>query len=172
VSKQDLVRQVIRRLQGAQLEWETTKMRALVAGIAPASEEKFQIRSGGKELRRLTFRFVEGISCSVYNRPDSEEVVSWVEFTVNVFDAPRWRWNEWTEKAAEFRTLFDETVEDAATILGRPGFLGGYRDEGYPRDEGAVILAAWPVNNGELRVALRHEDRDVPMRLCITLKPQ
>jgi hypothetical protein len=96
-----------------------------------------------------------------------------MEFTLDVFDAPlNWGWGEWKEKESEFRQKFEETVKEAVTILGQPRFVGGYKDSGYPMEEGAVRVADWPLNNADMRIAIRHEDREVPIRLCITLRQQ
>jgi len=170
MNKKGRVTTISRQLKSVRLEWETAKMRTLISALCPRSEEKLHIRSGGKDQRRMTFK-CQDFTCSIYNEPDSVDRVSWVEFTLDFFDAPLdWGWDEWKEKEQEFQEKYKETVEEAMATLGSPNFSGGYGIDGYPEDDDAVILALWSLTNGEVRIALRHEDREVPIRLCITLR--
>jgi hypothetical protein len=164
------VTKIVRQLHGERLGWATEEMRTVISALAPLSEESFHVRSGGRDLSRVTFAF-EDFTCSIYSEPDSVDKASWVEFALDVFDAPLdWGWNEWEAKEREFRQRFEEAVKEATAVLGLPEFVGGYGNKDYPEDEGALILALWTVNNGQLMIALRHEDREVPIRLCITLR--
>jgi hypothetical protein len=78
---------------------------------------------------------------------------------------------EYEQKANEFEQKFRAAVAAGMRILGPPAFNDGVGCDGFPDDQDAVWLALWPSVDSRLMIEQKHEDKELPARLCIVVAP-
>jgi len=118
---------------------------------------------------RSTYETPEGPHWSLYGEGDLAE---FVEITLEAFRDPHLLSEaEYEQKTDAFRQEFRTAVAIGTRILGPPAFNDGVGRDGSPEDQDAVWLALWTSGNSRLMIEQKHEDRELPMRLCIVIAP-
>jgi hypothetical protein len=52
-----------------------------------------------------------------------------------------------------------------------PIFNGEIGDAGFPKDQESLVCALWKLNHARLMLQVKHEDADLPIRLCLVINP-
>jgi hypothetical protein len=118
---------------------------------------------------RSTYETPEGARLSLYSEGD---LADFVEITLEAFEDPHLLTEgEYEQKANEFLQKFRVAVATGTRILGPPAFNDGVGRDGFPEDQDAVWLALWPAGNSRLMIEQKHEDKELPIRLCIVVAP-
>jgi hypothetical protein len=118
---------------------------------------------------RLTYRIIDSMTLSVYHEDDSAQ---FVEITVEAFHDPESLTElEYEDKVDEFFAKFESAVCGAEAVLGKPSFNDGAGSRGFPQDEDAVWLALWPLATARFMVQQKHEDKELPLRVCLVFVP-
>jgi hypothetical protein len=118
---------------------------------------------------RTTYETPEGPRLSLYSEGDLAE---FVEITLEAFQDPHLLSEvEYEQKANEFLEKFRAAVAIGTRILGPPAFNDGVGRDGFPEDQDAVSLALWPSGSSRLMIEQKHEDKELPIRLCIVVAP-
>jgi len=116
---------------------------------------------------RSTYQTAEGPRLSLYSEGDLAE---FVEITLEAFPDPHLLSDvEYEQKADEFLQKFRAAVAIGTQILGPPAFNDGVGRDGFPEDQDAVRLALWPSGDCRLMIEQKHEDKELPIRLCIVV---
>jgi hypothetical protein len=149
------------RLRHLTWDWRLGNAEEIVSAIAgdPVS------RVAG----RVAYRLDGMVDVSLYH--DDERAIM-VEFTVEAFPEPhRLTSAGYEDKVDEYFMKYEGAVAEAERVLGEPAFNDGAAATGFPEDQDAVWLALWPANNARLMVEQKHEDRELPLRLCVVVAP-
>jgi hypothetical protein len=119
---------------------------------------------------RDSYRTPEGLSASVYyNEDDNPDVL---EVGIESFsDVGSLDECAYDDKVDEFYEAFVEGTRQISTKLGDPEFCDGAAAHGFPNDQDAVWLALWTLQSARLMLEQKHEDRDLPFRICLTVAP-
>ncbi len=118
---------------------------------------------------RWTYIIASGLKLSVYMEDDR---IEFLEITMDVFfDPQRLQPEEYERKVDEYFSKYEKAVASAERILGPPTFNDGWGSEGFPEDQEAVWLAQWDLLNARLMIQQKHEDKELPFRLCIVITP-
>ena len=118
---------------------------------------------------RQTWRLEEGLSADLYL---FERSIVAVEVILDVFEDPEeLEPDEYEARIAEFTEKLERVAASVRAAAGDPLFAGEYDSEGFPGDQDALRLVLWRLENARLMVELKHEDREVPIRLLITVAP-
>lgn len=118
---------------------------------------------------RDTYTSASGHRGSVYHDGADPELI---EFTVAAFteadslDAP-----EYEDKTDEFYLGFINGTKQISGVLGQPAFSDGGAASGFPDDQDAVWLSLWNLPSARLMLQQKHEDRELPFRICIVIAP-
>ena len=118
---------------------------------------------------RVSYVTNEGQDVSVYYEAESPRRV---EITLDAFHDPHLlSESAYEDKVDEFYGKFEGAVAKATGILGKPLFNDGRAASGFPEDEDAVWLALWRLPNARLMIQQRHEDKELPLRLVVVVRP-
>jgi hypothetical protein len=118
---------------------------------------------------RSTYETPEGTRLSLYSEGDLAE---FAEITLEALQNPHLLSEvEYEQKANEFLQKFRAVVAIGTQILGPPAFNDGVGSDGFPEDQDALRLALWPSGNSRLMIEQKHEDKELPIRLCIVIAP-
>lgn len=118
---------------------------------------------------RWTYIIASGPKLSVYTEDDR---IEFLEITMDVFLNPhRLQPGEYEQKVEEYFSKYEKAVASAEQILGPPAFDDGWGSEGFPEDQEAVCLAQWNLLNARLMIQQKHEDKELPFRLCVVITP-
>lgn len=110
------------------------------------------------------------ITCSLYLTP--EDSPEFVEITFDRFAEPELLSElEYDDMVDAYFKKFSRVADLAMERLGEPKFRNGFGNPGFPDDQEAVWLALWLRHDARFMVALRHEDREAPFRICLCLAP-
>ena len=131
--------------------------------------EGFGFRPSGEEAGYLTFADQRGAGGRIM--AESGKIL-WVEFVLSEFREPHLLdESAFTVKQAEYEQLFLRVVDYARALLGEPAFSGASGDVGFPRDQWADFAAVWPTPSGRLMVQQKHNDKELPLELCLVFAP-
>lgn len=142
-------------------DWLLGNAEALVSAIAgdPVS----------RVARRVVYRLDGMVDLSLYYE-DAMAIL--IELTVEAFPEPhRLIPAVYEDKVDEYFMKYEGAVAEARRVLGEPAFNDGAAAAGFPEDQDAVWLALWSVNNARLMVEQKHEDKELPLRLCVVVAP-
>lgn len=78
---------------------------------------------------------------------------------------------EYEDKVDEFYEWFLGATRRIADVLGTPTFSNGAAAIGFPDDQDAVWLSLWKLESVRLMLQQRHEDRELPFRICLIAAP-
>jgi hypothetical protein len=118
---------------------------------------------------RRTYAMRGGLTLSVYAEYGT---VEFLESTVDAFlDPQRLSPGEYENKVDEYFGKYEQTVALAARILGPPIFNDRDGSDGFPDDQDAVWLAQWNLPSARLMIQQKHEDKELPFRLCVVVTP-
>jgi hypothetical protein len=118
---------------------------------------------------RASYKTPEGDTLSAYF---TESHLELVELTLERYDDPEvLSRDEYLKVIRDFTIKFQAVVNEVASFLAQPAFLGGPNDVGYPDDQDALRVAIWQITNARLMVALKHEDKELPIRLSVVVSP-
>jgi hypothetical protein len=106
---------------------------------------------------------------SVYHDGDD---VEFIEITLEVVsNLHLLSLSEYEDTKDRFYQKFEDAVAEATGVLTPPVFNDGAAAGEFPEDQDAEWLALWNHPCGRLMVELKHEDKEVPLRLSIVLTP-
>jgi hypothetical protein len=150
-----------------------TKLKGVTWTWSKASAEQAIASLGARMIQgvpgRSTYETPEGARLSLYSEGDLAE---FVEITLEAFQDPHLLSEaEYEQKTDEFLQKFRAAVAIGTRILGPPAFTDGVGRDGFPEDQDAVWLALWASGNSRLMIEQKHEDKELPMRLCIVVAP-
>jgi hypothetical protein len=118
---------------------------------------------------RKTYAIAGGPKLSLYSEGERGE---FLEITVDAFfDPQRLSPGEYEQKVDEYFAKYEEAVAAAEQTLGPPTFNDGGGSEGFPEDQEAVWLARWDLPTARLMIQQKHEDKELPFRLCVVVTP-
>lgn len=75
------------------------------------------------------------------------------------------------EAREQAEQLLSSAVASARTLLGAPAFAGGVGELGFPKDRPSELAALWPQTTGRILLEVRHDDRELPLQLCLAFAP-
>ncbi len=152
---------LLTKLKGATWTWSKASAEQAIASLGARMIQGVPGRS--------TYETPEGARLSLYGEGDLAE---FVEITLEAFQDPHLLSEaEYEQKADEFLQKFRAAVAIGTRILGPPAFNDGVGRDGFPEDQDAVWLALWTTGNSRLMIEQKHEDKELPMRLCIVAAP-
>lgn len=76
---------------------------------------------------------------------------------------------EYKDKVGEFYSAFVSATKQIENYLGNSMFSGGAGANGFPEDQDAVWLSLWIAPSCRLMLQQKHEDRQLPFRICIVI---
>jgi hypothetical protein len=160
-------------MEAAAIEKLLTKLKHATWTWSKAGAEQAVASLGARKIQgvpgRSTYETPEGPRLSLYSEGD---VAEFAEITLEAFQDPHLLSEaEYEQKANEFLQRFRGAVAIGTRILGPPAFSDGVGSDGFPEDQDAVWLALWPSANSRLMVEQKHEDKELPIRLCIVVAP-
>ncbi|MEW6078926.1 MAG: hypothetical protein AB1724_14020 [Thermodesulfobacteriota bacterium] len=100
------------------------------------------------------------------------DVVESLEFVLSALPDPHLL-DEITffEKQNEYEVLFHNAVNLLETVLGPPLFAGASGDADFPADRWADWAAVWTTGQYRVIVEQRHNDKELPLELCLVFTP-
>jgi len=120
-------------------------------------------------LGRESYMLPGGCRASIYNEGDIVEII---EIDFDVFrDVDSLDVLEYEDKVDEFYEKFLDTTKQLAEQLGQPIFSNGAAAKGFPDDQEANWLSLWNLPTARFMVQQKHEDREIPFRLCLVVAP-
>jgi hypothetical protein len=118
---------------------------------------------------RVTYTRVDGPDAVVYHNADYPDVI---EVGIDAFtDVDLLDALEYEDKVDEFYEYFLSATHQISGVLGRPAFSDGAASDGFPEDQDAVWLSLWNFPSARLMLQQKHEDRELPFRVCIVVAP-
>lgn len=94
--------------------------------------------------------------------------VSFIEVNTDVYlDVNSLSKLEYEDKVDEYFEKYEAAVKEISNIIGPPLFSDGAAAKGFPDDQDAVWLALWNGTGSRLMLQQKHEDRDLPFRICL-----
>jgi hypothetical protein len=72
---------------------------------------------------------------------------------------------------AEYETMFHAAVPSAAKVLGQPTFVGASGEPDFPQDQWAEFAAVWETESCRIMIQKKHDDRELPLQLCVVFAP-
>jgi hypothetical protein len=164
MSPRDVV-DIMRSFRAIRWRWDPAGWSEIAAELCVTEVE----RAGREGAWRVTCSPLHGHELTVFIYQGQ---VDSVEVTVDVFlDTDELSGPEYDDKADEFYDKYCSALQAAESAFGEPGFNGNMDDEGYPEDQDAEWLALWPAENGRLMIQQKHEDRELPFRICVVVAP-
>ncbi len=120
-------------------------------------------------LGRTSYQAESVEDLSLYYEGDKTE---FVELTLDSFKHPHLLSPvEYEDKVDQFFDKYQSAVKAVTAVLGQPTFDNGAGAPGFPEDQEAVWLALWPRRDSRLMIQQKHEDRELPLRVCIVIAP-
>ena len=117
---------------------------------------------------RKTFLLPNGLKANSYCEIDFSQI----EIDLDVFlEADELDEAEYEKKLCEFQSRYEKTVSEAKSILGEPCFSGAFTDYNFPDDQDAINLTLWRQESVRFMVQLKHEGREIPMRVTFVITP-
>ena len=152
---------LLERLRSVSWDWEALAAERIVAGFAGDPVERVP--------GRTSYRF-EGLEdVSLYLEGSQADCL---EITIESFREPHLLSAiEYEERVDEYFHKYRMAVAEGNHVLGPPVFDDGAAAPGFPTDQDAVWLALWRVNSARLMIEQKHEDKELPLRLCVVVTP-
>lgn len=120
--------------------------------------------------KRYTFQDERSLRYSSYFRERGD--IGFVEATLAVFPAAELLSDlDYQHVVDEFSGRFDEVQDKVASTLGRGRAFSLTTGDEFPHERDAIRLTLWKLPTADLMLELRHEDRELPIRLVLTLAP-
>lgn len=120
-------------------------------------------------LHRQEYLVCGNLQASIYF--DGSECIV-IEIDVEVFlDPDTLSLTEYDDKVDEFFAKYEQAVQLAEKVLGRPRFNDGAAARGYPEDQDAVWVALWHFPACRIMIQQKHEDRELPFRVSLVIAP-
>lgn len=161
-SKQISIGHVAAKLAEQLWAWNRQCIEASLQVIGFSNVESFR--------HRLTYVDQEGLLADVYCDGDK---VDCVEVTVSTFtEVDSLTDIEYDDKVDEYYDAFLAATKDIVSHLGKPVFSDGAAAAGFPDDQDAVWLSLWMMPSCRLMLQQKHEDRELPFRLCVVVAPK
>lgn len=155
-----MISEAIKVLRSVDVRWNVDDVLAKL----PASGLRL-VQSVG---RRRTFESADGQRYSFYF--SETDRISFVEATLMAFrDADALSDEDYRKTLNKFAENYEIAAKDIEALLGRGQRLQSPSQMPHSRD--ALRLAFWELGMTDLMLELKHEDRDVPIRLVLTLAP-
>jgi hypothetical protein len=155
------IEQLLTKIKGTTWTWSKAGAEQAVASLDARMIQGVPGRS--------TYETPEGPRLSLYSEGD---VAEFAEITLEAYQDPHLLTEgEYEQKANEFLQSFRVAVAIGTRILGPPVFIDRVGSDGFPEDQDAVWLALWRSTNSRLMVEQKHEDKELPIRLCIVIAP-
>ncbi|MFO0864550.1 MAG: hypothetical protein U0744_07860 [Gemmataceae bacterium] len=153
---------IVRRLYSTVWEWNSGAIDRMALQLGLSSYQRTDARA--------TFIFPGGPTCSFYF---SEDQILFVESTLEILYNPEeLSVAEFQTKEREYLTNYKNLVDLATQEFGRPLFEGAYGSSGFPEGQNAVRLALWKTPSAVFMIEYKHDDRELPMYLCVDVYPQ
>jgi hypothetical protein len=76
------------------------------------------------------------------------------------------------EKQNEYEALFHNAVNRLETLIGPPVFSGASGDPDFPQDRWADWAAVWVTVQYRIIIEQRHNDKELPLELCLVFMPR
>ncbi len=150
---------LVKRLKGIRWVWSESGVESVLASLNATLVEAVP--------GRKTYAIAAGPKVSVYSEGGRTE---FLEITVDAFfDPQRLSPEEYEQKVDEYFAKYEQAVAAAEGTLGPPAFNDGGGSEGFPEDQEAVWLAQWDLPTARLMIQQKHEDKELPFRLCIVV---
>lgn len=100
------------------------------------------------------------------------EHVDCVEITILAFtDVEALTDLEYEDQVDNFYAAFLAATKEIVSRLGNPVFSDGATATDFPDDQDAVWLSLWILPKCRLFLQQKHEDRELPIRLCLVVDP-
>ncbi|MEW5733215.1 MAG: hypothetical protein AB1921_00075 [Thermodesulfobacteriota bacterium] len=132
--------------------------------------EGLGFRPGEEDCGALAFTAPGGTVCRIMAEG---ERVMWVEFVLSSCKDPHLLDEEaFSRKQEEYEALFLQAVHYAKALLGAPVFSGASGEGGFPSDQWADFAAVWKAPGGRLMIQQKHNDKELPLELCLTFAPE
>jgi hypothetical protein len=166
MDNESFIAQLVQAINVPSWDWTLAFVERVAKQFGPISKEKVPGRVSYELPRRIDF--------SIYAKEDNPKAVMFVEITLEITTdpdrLPRKKYDLLHDKYVKAHKQLVSTVEKH---LGKPSFEGNSGDEGYPDSQDAVRLAYWQMVRGLFIAAFKHEDRELPLRICIVfLSPE
>ena len=117
---------------------------------------------------RKDFKLPNGLRACAYLDNDWCQI----EIDIDVYlEAEALDETEYEKKLNEFQIKYEKTVCDVKNIVGEPGFSGTFADESFPDDQDAISLTLWQQRSSRFMVQLKHEGREIPIRVTFVIAP-
>ncbi|MEK6236481.1 MAG: hypothetical protein N2C14_17370 [Planctomycetales bacterium] len=162
-SRNSDVASIVKNLAVQDWKWNREGIDAILASLGWSK--------GDSVLHRDAYTLIGGLDASVYydgHRPDLIEIEKEVFEEVTLLDDLNYE-----DKIDRFHKMFLGETEQISDYLGDPVFSDGATATGFPDDQDAVWLSLWNVPTARLMLQVKHEDRDLPIRLCVLVaQPQ
>jgi hypothetical protein len=71
----------------------------------------------------------------------------------------------------QYFAKFQDCTSRLTTRLGKPAFLNGVGCRGFPDDQDAEWLSLWQRSGYRLMLEQKHEDPELPFRICLVFAP-
>lgn len=157
----DLVFDFVRLLYSARWNWRVEDIQSIALQLGLSSRERTKARA--------TFEFPSGPTCSFYY---SGEHIRFVESTLDVFYGPEQLSPDALHaKEQDFLANYHSLLNLTTKEFVPPSFEGPYGSHGFPESQAAIRLAVWTIDNAVLMIEYKHEDRELPIRLCVDVYP-
>ena len=78
---------------------------------------------------------------------------------------------EYEDQVDNFYAEFLAATKEIVSRLGNPVFSDGATATDFPDDQDAVWLSLWILPKCRLFLQQKHEDRELPFRLCLVVAP-
>lgn len=162
----DVAKDILEKLRLDNWKWSSHIVEDHIAQIASSLGYKLDDRTD----TRISFGAMEDIDFSIYVNKENHHVVSSVEITLDAFfETDERSYDELEKKEAEFYQRFRQLVPYAEKLFGSAHFQGTYTSPGYPQGYDALWLSLWLFGSIHLSIQVEHQDKELPIRLCIVL---
>jgi hypothetical protein len=153
--------ELVGRLKDVKWDWSEPGLDSLLTSLGTAPEDAVP--------GRRTYAFPSGQRLSVYAEDGR---VEFLEATFEAFfDPHRLSPEAYEDKVDEYFSKYEEAVAAAEHVLGPPVFNDGGGAQGFPEDQEAVWLAQWNLPTARLMIQQKHEDKELPFRICLVVTP-
>ena len=161
--------EVISALGRLLVNYRSTAWKWDKAGAARQAES-LGFRPTGEEYEELYFSCPDGARLRIATDGDA---VTWIEFILADFKDPHLLdETAFSQKQDEFQALFEQAVHYSKALLGPPLFAGASGEKGFPADQWADFAAVWAVGEKRLMIQQKHNDRELPLELCLVFAPK
>jgi hypothetical protein len=148
-------------LSGQEWSWTRNGIETLVSSLGWKVLESLG--------HRKTYKTPEELNASIYYNHEQPESI---EVGIKSFKGTDLLNElEYDDKVDEFYESYLEGTRQMTTGLGVPVFADGAAAVGFPDDQDAVWLSMWMTPTARIMLQQKHEDRELPFRICIVISP-